>query len=65
MASKAIGFHHAGLDLKDRGLVEKLFLTGSIVVLCCTSTLAVGVGHPYVSRTLNDIGQCSCTSCDC
>ena len=43
MTQKGVGFHHAGLDMKDRGLVEKLFLEGNIVVLCCTSTLAVGV----------------------
>jgi ATP-dependent DNA helicase HFM1/MER3 len=43
MAQNRIGFHHAGLDMKDRGLVEKSFLEGNIIVLCCTSTLAIGV----------------------
>lgn len=41
-----VAFHHAALDSKDRALVERLFLEGSLSVICCTSTLAVGVNLP-------------------
>jgi ATP-dependent DNA helicase HFM1/MER3 len=41
-----VAFHHAGLETKDRTLVERLFLEGSLSVICCTSTLAVGVNLP-------------------
>jgi ATP-dependent DNA helicase HFM1/MER3 len=41
-----IAFHHAGLAIKDRSAVEKLFLQGHLRVLFATSTLAVGVNLP-------------------
>jgi ATP-dependent DNA helicase HFM1/MER3 len=41
-----VAFHHAGLDLADRAQVEKGFLDHDINVICCTSTLAVGVNLP-------------------
>ncbi|UYV80046.1 HFM1 [Cordylochernes scorpioides] len=41
-----IGFHHAGLDMDDRHLVEELFLKGEIKILISTSTLAMGVNLP-------------------
>ena len=41
-----VAFHHAGLDVKDRGVVEKAYLCGDVSVICCTSTLAVGVNLP-------------------
>jgi ATP-dependent DNA helicase HFM1/MER3 len=44
--ASGVAFHHAGLDLDDRLQVEKGFIAGEINVICCTSTLAVGVNLP-------------------
>ncbi|KAH8666872.1 P-loop containing nucleoside triphosphate hydrolase protein, partial [Xylariales sp. PMI_506] len=41
-----VAFHHAGLDVQDKASVERHYLTGQIHVICCTSTLAVGVNLP-------------------
>ncbi|XP_050223157.1 DExH-box ATP-dependent RNA helicase DExH17 isoform X2 [Mercurialis annua] len=41
-----VGYHNGGLCLKDRNLVESLFLKGDIQVLCTTNTLAHGVNLP-------------------
>lgn len=43
---KGIAFHNAGLSLKDRSIVEENFRSGTIKILCSTSTLAVGVNLP-------------------
>ncbi|KAG7799378.1 hypothetical protein KL929_001455 [Ogataea haglerorum] len=40
------GVHHAGMLRSDRNLTEKMFLSGTIRVLCCTATLAWGVNLP-------------------
>jgi ATP-dependent DNA helicase HFM1/MER3 len=41
-----VAFHHAGLDAQDRIAVETGFLRDGLSVICCTSTLAVGVNLP-------------------
>lgn len=41
-----IGLHHAGLNDKDRKLVEELFVNQKIQILIATSTLAWGVNFP-------------------
>ncbi|KAF2857666.1 hypothetical protein K470DRAFT_266674 [Piedraia hortae CBS 480.64] len=44
--SSAVAFHHAGLQPSDRLAVEKGYLDGAVNVICCTSTLAVGINLP-------------------
>ncbi|CAA7397582.1 unnamed protein product [Spirodela intermedia] len=41
-----VGYHNGGLCLKDRTLVEGLFLNGDLQVLCTTNTLAHGINLP-------------------
>ncbi|KAJ5203403.1 hypothetical protein N7449_005482 [Penicillium cf. viridicatum] len=41
-----VAFHHAGLGPADRHTVETGFKEGNINVICCTSTLAVGINLP-------------------
>ncbi|XP_055620096.1 probable ATP-dependent DNA helicase HFM1 [Toxorhynchites rutilus septentrionalis] len=40
------GYHHAGVSFADRKLVEESFRAGRIPLLCCTSSLAMGVNLP-------------------
>jgi ATP-dependent DNA helicase HFM1/MER3 len=44
--ASGVAFHHAGLNADDRMQVEKGFLSHDINVICCTSTLAVGINLP-------------------
>lgn len=41
-----VAFHHAGLDSDDRKAIQQAFEEGSLSVICCTSTLAVGINLP-------------------
>lgn len=60
LVQHGVAFHHAGLDVSDRSLVEQLFLDGTISVLTATSTLAVGVNLPahlvVLKNTLTYVG---------
>jgi helicase len=46
LVSKGVGFHHAGLGVLTRNLVEKSFKAGVIKLLTTTPTLAAGVNLP-------------------
>lgn len=46
LVTKGVAYHHAGLDPADRTAIEKGYLKGQLSVICCTSTLAVGVNLP-------------------
>lgn len=41
-----MAFHNASLSVEDRKAVEKGYLEGHISIICCTSTLAVGINLP-------------------
>ena len=41
-----LGYHHAGLQLGDRRILEEMFLQSAVQVLFCTQTLALGVNLP-------------------
>ncbi len=43
---KGIGFHHAGLHVQLKALVEELYEAKLIQVLYCTSTFALGINMP-------------------
>ncbi|XP_056599610.1 probable ATP-dependent DNA helicase HFM1 isoform X2 [Triplophysa dalaica] len=55
-----IGYHHAGMGVSDRKVVEDAFTVGDLPVLFTTSTLAMGVNLPahlvVIKSTLHYVG---------
>ena len=53
MLEKGVGVHHAGLSDDVRTLMEWLAETGSLRLLCATSTIAQGINFPVSSVFLS------------
>uniref|UniRef100_H3AR82 Probable ATP-dependent DNA helicase HFM1 n=1 Tax=Latimeria chalumnae TaxID=7897 RepID=H3AR82_LATCH len=55
-----VGYHHAGMDVSDRKIVEGAFAVGDLPVLFTTSTLAIGVNLPahlvVIKSTMHYVG---------
>lgn len=41
-----IAFHHAGLTVEEREIIESYFKQGNLLVIVCTSTLSSGINFP-------------------
>lgn len=52
-----VGFHHAGLLPPFKELVERLFIEGSLSVVCATDTLAVGINMPARSVVISSLSR--------
>uniref|UniRef100_UPI0037E94618 probable ATP-dependent DNA helicase HFM1 n=1 Tax=Semicossyphus pulcher TaxID=241346 RepID=UPI0037E94618 len=59
-----VGFHHAGVDLSDRKLVENAFTVGDLPVLFTTRTLAMGVNLPAHLVVIKSTMQYVSGSCE-
>lgn len=46
LVTKGVGIHHAGLEPQLRRTIENAFKSGKLLLLCATSTLALGVNLP-------------------
>ncbi|MBD3259735.1 hypothetical protein GF371_03835 [Candidatus Woesearchaeota archaeon] len=58
-ARKGIVFHHAGLVSRQRELIEDLFRTGDIKIICATPTLAMGLDLPAFRTIIKDLKRFS------
>ena len=54
LLNKGVAFHHAGVSVEMRYLLEWLMRKGDLKVMVATTTLAQGVNFPISSVVLND-----------
>ncbi|XP_047445151.1 probable ATP-dependent DNA helicase HFM1 [Mugil cephalus] len=59
-----VGYHHAGVDLPDRKLIEEAFTLGDLPVLFTTRTLAMGVNLPAHLVVIKSTVQYTAGSCE-
>uniref|UniRef100_A0A3B4ZIL6 Probable ATP-dependent DNA helicase HFM1 n=1 Tax=Stegastes partitus TaxID=144197 RepID=A0A3B4ZIL6_9TELE len=59
-----VGYHHAGVDLSDRKLIEEAFTLGDLPVLFTTRTLAMGVNLPAHLVVIKSTMQYVSGSCE-
>ncbi|XP_035525900.1 probable ATP-dependent DNA helicase HFM1 [Morone saxatilis] len=59
-----VGYHHAGVDLSDRKLIEKAFTLADLPVLFTTRTLAMGVNLPAHLVVIKSTMQYVAGSCE-
>ncbi|XP_051808793.1 probable ATP-dependent DNA helicase HFM1 isoform X2 [Acanthochromis polyacanthus] len=59
-----VGYHHAGVDVSDRKLVEEAFTLGDLPVLFTTRTLAMGVNLPAHLVVIKSTMQYVSGSCE-
>uniref|UniRef100_A0A3Q3LBA5 Probable ATP-dependent DNA helicase HFM1 n=1 Tax=Mastacembelus armatus TaxID=205130 RepID=A0A3Q3LBA5_9TELE len=59
-----VGYHHAGVDLSDRKLIEEAFTLGELPVLFTTRTLAMGVNLPAHLVVIKSTMQYVAGSCE-
>lgn len=57
--SGGVAFHHSGLLLKQRDLIENYFRKGLIKVICSTTSLALGVNLPAYRVVVRDLKRYS------
>uniref|UniRef100_H3CNC9 DNA 3'-5' helicase n=1 Tax=Tetraodon nigroviridis TaxID=99883 RepID=H3CNC9_TETNG len=59
-----VGYHHAGIELSDRKLIEKAFTQADLPVLFTTRTLAMGVNLPAHLVVIKSTMQYVAGSCE-
>ncbi|XP_076001011.1 putative ATP-dependent DNA helicase HFM1 [Genypterus blacodes] len=59
-----VGYHHAGVELSDRKLIEEAFTAGELPVLFTTRTLAMGVNLPAHLVVIKSTMQYVAGSCE-
>jgi helicase len=52
---KGVAFHHAGLDSRQKDIIEEQFRAGKVRVICCTPTLAYGLDLPAFRAVIRDV----------